>query len=31
MHGVGKEDFKDWVKKDYTYNELVEAKFLNLL
>jgi len=27
MHGVGKEDFKDWVKKDYTYNELVEAKF----
>jgi len=27
MHGAGKEDFKDWVKKDYTYNELVEAKF----
>ena len=27
MHGVGKEDFKDWVKKDYTYNELVETKF----
>ena len=25
MHGAGKEDFKDWVKIDYTYNELVEA------
>ena len=27
MHGAGKEDFKDWVKKGYTYNELVKAKF----
>ena len=24
--GRGKEDFKDWIKRDYTYNELVKDK-----
>ena len=23
VHGAGKEDFKNWIKKDYTYNELI--------
>ena len=27
MHGAGKEDFKNWTKKDYTYSELVKNKF----
>jgi len=27
IHGAGKEDFKDWIKKDYTYDELVKDKF----
>ena len=26
IHGAGKEDFKDWIKKDYTYDELVKDK-----
>ena len=27
IHGVGKEDFKDWIKKDYMYDKLVKDKF----
>jgi len=26
VHGAGKEDFKNWIKKDYTYNELISNK-----
>ncbi len=26
MIGKGKEDFKDWIKRDYTYDELVKDK-----
>ena len=29
--GRGKEDFKDWIKKDYTYNELVKDKLFKLI
>jgi len=27
IHGAGKEDFTDWIKKDYTYDELVKDEF----
>ena len=26
VRGRGKEDFKDWIKKDYTYDELIKDK-----
>ena len=28
VRGRGKEDFKDWIKKDYTYDELIKDKLL---
>ena len=30
VHGAGKEDFKNWIKKDYTYNELINNKIFKL-